>query len=145
MAPHSSTLAWKIPCSEEPGRLQPMGSQRVGHDWTTSLSFSFLLTWDVHSTDECLSTVGIWIWKPYMFYVNEHFYPLFYTLNCCGVDKSRQFCLISLFVFQFPCGSFIIRSQFYNFWVDLGECYFSLADECSPVSRFKCEPSLTST
>ena len=32
MAPHSSPLAWKIPWMEEPGRLQSMGSQRVGHD-----------------------------------------------------------------------------------------------------------------
>ena len=32
MAPHSSTRAWKIPWEEEPGRLQSMGSQRVGHD-----------------------------------------------------------------------------------------------------------------
>ena len=32
MAPHSCTLAWRIPWSEEPGRLQSMGSQRVGHD-----------------------------------------------------------------------------------------------------------------
>ena len=32
MAPHSSTLAWKIPWMEEPGKLQSMGSQRVGHD-----------------------------------------------------------------------------------------------------------------
>ena len=32
MAAHSSTLAWKIPWTEEPGRLQSMGSQRVGHD-----------------------------------------------------------------------------------------------------------------
>ena len=32
MAPHSSTLAWKIPWTEEPGGLQSMGSQRVGHD-----------------------------------------------------------------------------------------------------------------
>ena len=32
MATHSSTLAWKIPRTEEPGRLQSMGSQRVGHD-----------------------------------------------------------------------------------------------------------------
>ena len=39
MAPHSSTLAWKIPWTEEPGRLQSMGSGRVGHDWATSLSF----------------------------------------------------------------------------------------------------------
>jgi len=32
MAPHSSTLAWKIPWTEEPGRLQSIGSLRVGHD-----------------------------------------------------------------------------------------------------------------
>jgi len=32
MAIHSSTLAWKIPWTEEPARLQSMGSQRVGHD-----------------------------------------------------------------------------------------------------------------
>ena len=32
VAPHSSTLAWKIPCTEEPGRLQSMGLLRVGHD-----------------------------------------------------------------------------------------------------------------
>ena len=32
MAPHSSTLAWKIPGTKEPGRLQSMGSKRVGHD-----------------------------------------------------------------------------------------------------------------
>ena len=37
MAPHSSTLAWEIPWTEEPGRLQSMGSLRVGHDWATSL------------------------------------------------------------------------------------------------------------
>ena len=40
MATHFSTLAWKIPWTEEPGRLQSMGSQRVGHDWVTSLSLS---------------------------------------------------------------------------------------------------------
>ena len=38
MATHSSTLAWKIPWTEEPARLQSMGSQRVRHDWATSLS-----------------------------------------------------------------------------------------------------------
>ena len=40
MAPHSRTLAWKIPWMEEPGGLQSMGLLRVGHDFTTSLSFS---------------------------------------------------------------------------------------------------------
>ena len=38
MATHSSTLAWKMPWTEEPGRLQSMGSLRVRHDWATSLS-----------------------------------------------------------------------------------------------------------
>ena len=40
MALHSSTLAWKVPWTEEPDRLQSMGSQRVGHDWETPLSLS---------------------------------------------------------------------------------------------------------
>ena len=38
MAPHSSTLAWRIPWTEEPGGLQSTESQRVGHNWGTSLS-----------------------------------------------------------------------------------------------------------
>ena len=45
MAPHSSTLVWKIPRTEEPGRLQSMGSLRVRHDWTTSLSLFTSMHW----------------------------------------------------------------------------------------------------
>jgi len=45
MAPQSSTLAWKIPWTEEPGRLQFMGSLRVGHDWATSLSLFTFMHW----------------------------------------------------------------------------------------------------
>ena len=45
MAPHSSTLAWKIPWMEEPGRLQSMGSLRVGHDWATSFSLFTFMHW----------------------------------------------------------------------------------------------------
>ena len=45
MAPHSSTLAWKIPWTEESGRLQSMGSLRVGHDWATSLSLFTFMHW----------------------------------------------------------------------------------------------------
>ena len=45
MAPHSSTLARKIPWTEEPGRLQSMGSLRVGHDWATSLSLFTFMHW----------------------------------------------------------------------------------------------------
>ena len=45
MAPHSSTLAWKIPWTEEPGRLQSMGLRRVRHDWATSLSLFTFMHW----------------------------------------------------------------------------------------------------
>ena len=45
MAPHSSTLAWKLPWTEEPGRLQSMGSLRVGHDSVTSLSLFTFMHW----------------------------------------------------------------------------------------------------
>ena len=45
MAPHSSTLAWKIPWMEEPGRLQSMGLLGVGHDWATSLSLFTFMCW----------------------------------------------------------------------------------------------------
>jgi len=45
MAPHSSTLAWKIPRTEEPSGLQSMGSLRVGHDWATSLWLFTFMHW----------------------------------------------------------------------------------------------------
>ena len=64
MAPHSGTLAWKVPWTEEPGGLQSMGSLRVRHDWATSLSFHFhasekemathtsILAWRIPGTEE---------------------------------------------------------------------------------------------
>ena len=45
MAPHSSTLAWRIPWMGEPSRLQSMGSLGVGHDWATSLSLFTFMHW----------------------------------------------------------------------------------------------------
>ena len=45
VAPHSSTLAWRVPWTEEPGGLQSMGSRRVRHDWATSLSLFTFMHW----------------------------------------------------------------------------------------------------
>ena len=45
MAPHSSTLAWRSPWTENPRRLQSMGLLRVRHDWATSLSLFTLMHW----------------------------------------------------------------------------------------------------
>jgi len=53
MAPHSSTLAWKIPWVEEPGRLQSMGLLWVGHDWTTLLS---IFTFHFHALEKEMAT-----------------------------------------------------------------------------------------
>ena len=52
-APHSSTLAWKIPWAEEPGRLQSMRSLRVEHDWATSLS---IFTFHFHALEKEMAT-----------------------------------------------------------------------------------------
>ena len=63
MTPHSSTLAWRIPWTEEPGRLQSMGLLRVGHDRAT-FTFTFhalekemathssILAWRIPETEE---------------------------------------------------------------------------------------------
>ena len=56
MTTHSSILAWRIPWREEPGRLQSMGSQRVGHDWGTSLSNP--LTYYMTSCLQALAVTG---------------------------------------------------------------------------------------
>ena len=71
-APHSSTLAWKIPWVEEPGRLQSMGLLRVGHDWATSLSLFTFMHWRMKwqptpvflpgESQGCGSLVGCHLW-----------------------------------------------------------------------------------
>ena len=52
MATHSSTLAWKIPWMEDPGKQQTMGSQRVENDWVTSVSLTFTMLIDI--TDDIM-------------------------------------------------------------------------------------------
>ena len=68
MATHSSTLAWKIPWMEEPGRLQSMGLLRVGHDWVTSLFFFFSLLYR-----QALTTVHDY-WKNHSFDNTDFFW-----------------------------------------------------------------------
>ena len=65
MATHSSILAWRIPWTEEPGGLQSMGSQRVGHDWATSLSTLTFLQVKKGTVIEQYATVcGAGTWNP---------------------------------------------------------------------------------
>ena len=58
MAPDSSILAWRIPWTEEPGGLQFMRSQRVGHDWATNLSFLLERDADIETMCQPEVTVG---------------------------------------------------------------------------------------
>ena len=51
MAPHSGTLAWKVPWTEEPGGLQSMGSLRVGYDWAVA-THSSVLAWRIPATED---------------------------------------------------------------------------------------------
>ena len=55
MATHSSTLAWKIPWTEKPGRQQSMGSQRVWHNWATSLSYII--------SNRCFNETVVWYYN----------------------------------------------------------------------------------
>ena len=104
MAIHSSILAWKISRTEEPGRLQSMGSQRVGHDWVTSLFFSFpiyIMNGLLYSHEEaCCQRILTWwskqsqdvTWKDHKtvwfqmlivviaVWLSCHFYLLYFTL-----------------------------------------------------------------
>ena len=70
MATHSSVLAWRIPRTEEPGRLQSMGSQRVRHNWATQHSTVRICQSPIpnfiplHPTQACgFSSSHVWIWE----------------------------------------------------------------------------------
>ena len=71
MAPHSSTLAWKIPWTGETGRLQSMGSRRVGHDWVTSLSLFTFMHWRRKWQPTPLSCIGEGNCNPLHFHALE--------------------------------------------------------------------------
>ena len=73
MAIHSSALAWKITQTEESGRLQSMGSQRVGHDWATSLS---LFTFNVKKVPLFVFTIILKL----PFWLHVSFFP-----TCCNI------------------------------------------------------------
>ena len=64
MATHSSTLAWKIPWMENPGGLQSMGSQRVGHDWATLLTIvNYLFRWNILAGKQSQGLLYIYFYR----------------------------------------------------------------------------------
>ena len=96
---HSSTLAWKIPWTEEWGRLQSMGSQRVGHNWVTSVSTFH--SWE--NVGNSLSSASL----PYFFFLINYFFN-----GCTGVFIAA--CGLSLVAASrgfssFQCTGFSLR------------------------------------
>ena len=81
MVTHSSILAWRIPWTEKPGRLQSTGSQRVGHDWTTSLTHSLTIWLKV---------------KMYFFFFFNIFLSGSYPWKCLDVRKGWYLVLLPL-------------------------------------------------
>ena len=96
MASHSCILAWRIPWTKEPGRLQPMGSHRVGHDWSdfaqlfnTWLICFNLIFWEVLVFKQCFN---FWPLTMYLFikiFALNHLFNssighLLYTRNCAN-------------------------------------------------------------
>ena len=95
IATHSSILAWKIPWMEEPGRLQSMGSQRVGHDWVIFSLFFFFLVTDAASDDEWMLKHGESLVENRVLMVPEghlknHFLAENGKIYCCDEEKNRQ-------------------------------------------------------
>ena len=77
MAHHSSTLVWKIPWTEEPGRLQSMGSRRVGHDWATSLLLLTFMHWRRK-------------WQPTPVFLPGESQGLGSLMGCCLWDRTES-------------------------------------------------------
>ena len=80
MATHSNILAWRTPWTEEPGRLQSMGLQRVRHDWVTSLTLTCPLSQWCHST--ILSSVAPFSSCPQSFPVSGSFRMNWLFVSC---------------------------------------------------------------
>ena len=100
MAMHSSTVAWKIPWTEEPGRLQSMGSQRVGHDWVTSLSLSHLYLDEHIYISEIFLIYTDWIKLyfslPFLYNMLEEF---FHLKEHVSVIISKDYCSVQMLAY----------------------------------------------
>ena len=109
MATHSSILGWKIPWMEEPGRLQSMWSQRVGHDWATSLniywnsafkweylSFSPLLFASLLFTAICKTSSDNHFAFSHFFSMGMVLIPVSYTMSRTSSIVHQALCLSDL-------------------------------------------------
>ena len=124
MATHSSILAWRIPRMEEHGRLQSMGSQRVGHDWATSL---LLFQWssvdNLISGSSAFSKTSLSIWK-FMVHVllkpglenfEHYFTSMWDECNCAVVWAFFWHCLSLGLEWKLTFSSPVATAEFSKF------------------------------
>ena len=130
MAPHSSTLAWNIPWTEGPGRLQSMGSLRVRHDWVTSLSFFTFMHWKGHGNPlqcSCLENPrdgGAW-WAA-VYGVSQSRTRL---KRLSSSSSSRYLTFFSLFLPSLLSDHFPFFNKYWKLprkWLSVLKIYFSL-------------------
>ena len=110
MATHSSIPAWKIPWTREPGRLQSTESQRLGHDWPTSLSPSLQFSTGCCFSNNCLlpmpgflESYHVWVEGGYL--AKDSNGPLCRSLELfpCEIPFSLFLCLLSFSCLSFRC------------------------------------------
>ena len=98
MATPSSSLAWRIPCTEEPGGLQPMGSERVEHDWMTNtqhykwffspkitvlkINYSTKNHWKYRGIVKVCKLSEYTIWLYWVIFSQLHIVKLLFTVHC---------------------------------------------------------------
>ena len=102
MATHSSILAWRIPWIEEPGRLQSMRSQRVGHDWSDWVcmyewpsGFPYFLQFKSEFGNKefmIWAKVSSWVW-PEKHYFAKALYAMVASFSLTSWDIARSLCL----------------------------------------------------
>ena len=116
MAPHSSTLAWKIPGTAEPGGLLSMGSHRVGHDWSDLATADYIRSYKLH-------------FHPYN-HVNDYpnvlvckFYCTFQSLNISTFFKKKK---ILRLLFLIVLGKPIFKKELYMSQSRLDALYWTL-------------------
>ena len=114
MAAHSSTLAWRIPWTEEPGRLQSMGSQRVGHDWVISEDLEYILSRTFpFSGSVSLAHSWFFIWCD----LRSLFNTLVWSTNLLFYLQPVQVLVPELSAQSWEAGSWTCLKAFHLIWI----------------------------
>ena len=149
MATHSSILAWRIPWTEKSGELQPMGSQRVRHNWVTNtftFSYNYWHSGCIYNSVQFSGSVMSDSLQPYWLQHARLPYPSPTPRTCSNSCPSSQWChpTVSASVVPFSClqsfpatGSFLMSQFFYIRWPKDWSFNISPSNEYSRLISFR--------